>query len=422
MSQEQRVFITGLSALTSSGLDLASTWDALIKGESGIAPITNWEIESYPSQLGGELKGFEPAKMLPDKKMVKVISKQDAFGINAAMQAVLHSECITYRDTLEDTTAFNDEFAVFVGSPGNKYCQQYDFLPLVASHGKDFKRFAEDLFNVVHPTWLLRILPNNVLAYTGIAYGFKGPNHNISNHAVSGMQALIEAYHALKSGEASRAVVVAYDLSIEPQGLFYYDKLGVLSATGLKPYDKAHDGTILGEGASALVLETEASVNARGAKVYAEVVGGFSESEGKSLFSLDESGKPLAELIDRTLTSLDLSPNDIGAVVAHGNGNIKSDVSEARAIVSTLGHVPVTSFKWSMGHTLAASGLLDTVLAANALCEQTLPGVATFSQLAPDCNGLNVSQVHKTLDRNTHVMIINRGFASMNACLVIKGC
>jgi 3-oxoacyl-[acyl-carrier-protein] synthase-1 len=162
---------------------------------------------------------------------------------------------IVYRDTLPHKNPFNEQTAVFVGSPGNKYLQQYDFLPLLAKT-HNMQQFAQQLFETVHPMWLLRILPNNVLAYTGITYEFKGANHNITNHAVGGTQALLEAYHAIRSGQAERAVVVAYDMAIEPQALFYYEQLGVLSNQHLKPFDEAHDGTILAEGAAALVLES----------------------------------------------------------------------------------------------------------------------------------------------------------------------
>ena len=253
MSQNNRVFITGRSALTATGTSADDTWYAILKGSSGIAELQEYDLSQWPSRLGGEIKDAQLAKMLPDRKLVKVISRQDVLGINAAVQAVEHSQIIPYRDSLACTQIFNDETAVFVGSPGNKYFQQYEFLPLLAKSQGNMQPFAEQLFDEVHPTWLLRILPNNVLAYTGITYGFKGPNHNITNHAVSGTQAIIEAYHAIRSGQAQRAVVVAYDIAIEPQSLFYYEQLGVLSHRHLKPFDRDHDGTIMAEGAAALV-------------------------------------------------------------------------------------------------------------------------------------------------------------------------
>ena len=423
MTESNRVFITGLSALTACGETLEQTWDAILAGQSGIAEINQWDLSSWSHRLGGELKNFQPAKMLPDRKLMKVISRQDVMGINAAMQAVNHSRLLNYRDTLESTSVFNEQTAVYVGSPGNKYFQQDDFLPLLAKTGSDMQQFADQLFNEVHPTWLLRILPNNVLAYTGISYGFKGPNHNITNHAVSGTQAIIEAYHAIQQGQAERAIVVAYDV-MEPQSIFYYEKLGVLSAQHLKPFDNAHDGTILADGAAALVLESEASARARAATCYGEIVGGKSASEASGLFSIEAEGDHLARLLTETLNAAQINPHDIGFVVAHGNGNTKSDDSEAYAIDAVFAEtkLPITAFKWAMGHTICASGTVDAALATYALHNKCIPGIANYESAAPACEGLNISAQHRSLDSGNYAVMINRGFASMNACLVIKAC
>ncbi len=425
MSEGNRVFITGLSALTACGATANETWAAVVAGESGIGELTQWDLSSWTHRLGGELKDFQPAKMLPDRKLMKVISRQDVMGINAAVQAVEHSQLLSYRDTLDSAGHFNDATAVYVGSPGNKYYQQYDFLPLIAKTGGDMPQFANQLFNEVHPMWLLRILPNNVLAYTGITYGFKGPNQNMTNHAVGGTQALIEAYHAIKQGQADRAVVVAYDVGTEPQALFYYDKLGVLSARHLKPFDHEHDGTLLAEGAAALVLESEASARARGATRYGEIAGGLSASEAAGLFSIETEGEHLALLLARLLDQQQLSPADIGLVVAHGNGNQKSDISEAYAIRRVFGEypVPVTAFKWATGHTICASGVLDAVLTTYAMRQRCIPGIANLDHLATDCHGLNATSEHRDLaDGKSSAILISRGYASMNACVVIKSC
>ncbi len=425
MSDNNRVLITGFSALTACGSTSGETWSSVIAGESGIAPLREWDLSTWSHRLGGELKDYQPAKMLPDRKLMKVISRQDVLGINAAMQAVEHSQLLPYRDSLENAEHFNEETAVYVGSPGNKYFQQYDFLPLVAKSGGDMQKFAGDLFSEVHPMWLLRILPNNVLAYTGITYGFKGINQNIANHAVSGTQAIIEAYHAIKNGLAERAVVVAYDVAAEPQGLFYYEKLGVISSRHLRPFDSEHDGTLLAEGAAALVLESEASARARSAKCYGEITGGVSASEAEGLFSIEEDGAHLASLLSSLLEQQKLTPADVGFVVAHGNGNPKSDISEAHAIGSAFGGypVPVTAFKWAMGHTICASGVLDAVMTVHALQANCIPGIANLRTLAPDCQGLNATGAQRALPTNKQcAVMINRGFASMNACLVIKSC
>lgn len=422
MSDLNRVFITGRSALTASGATADDTWQSILAGVNGLAEITQWDLSQWSHRLGGELKDFRPAQMLPDRKLIKVISRQDVMGISAAVQAIEHSQMLTH----DDIEGLADETAVYVGSPGNKYLQQYDFLPLLAKTQANMQPFASQLFDEVHPTWLLRILPNNVLAYTGITYGFKGPNHNVTNHAVGGTQAILEAYHAIRSGQAQRAVVVAYDVGIEPQALFYYEKLGVLSARHLKPFDSEHDGTILAEGAAALVLESEACVAARGATKYAEILGGMSASEGSGLFSIEADGKHLSQLMARSLEATGLHAEDIGLVVAHGNGNAKSDESEAQAIrevfANTQNQVPVTAFKWSMGHTLCASGVLDAVLTTYALENRCAPGIANLKEAASSCSDLGLSANHQPLRPNASALMINRGFASMNACLVIKAC
>ncbi|WP_028388544.1 beta-ketoacyl-[acyl-carrier-protein] synthase family protein [Legionella fairfieldensis] len=424
MSNANRVFITGLGALTACGETSLQTWDALLAGRSGLAEINQWDLSSWPHRSGGELKNFQPAKMLPDRKLIKVISRQDVMGINAAMQAVNHSQLLPYRETLDNAVAFNEQTAIYVGSPGNKYFQQDDFLPLINKTGDDMQAFASHLFSEVHPMWLLRILPNNVLAYTGIHYGFKGLNHNIVNHAVGGMQAIIEAFHAIKEGLAERAIVVAYDV-IEPQSLFYYDKIGVLASRHLKPFDKDHDGTLLADGAAALVLESEASVQARSASCYGEILGGRSATESSGLFSIEAEGEHLTSLLDETLGAQQIHPSEIGLLVAHGNGNSKSDDSEAHAIQTVFADhkVPVTAFKWAMGHTICASGILDTVLASYALSNKCIPGIANFNQAASACAGLNLSAEHCSLESGKKTaVVINRGFASMNACLVMKAC
>lgn len=423
MPNLNRVFITGRSALTASGATADETWNSIRSGQSGLEAIKEWDISQWPSHLGGELKNFQPAKMLPDRKLIKVISRQDVMGIHAAVQAVEHSDMLIYRETLSTTETFNERTAVYVGSPGNKYFQQYDFLPLLAKTKGDMRSFAEQLFNEVHPMWLLRILPNNVLAYTGITYGFKGCNHNITNHAAGGTQAILEAYHAIKNGQADRAVVVAYDCGIEPQAMFYYEQLGVLSARHLKPFDKEHDGTLLADGAAALVLESEASVRARGAKCYGELIGGLAASEAKGLFSIESDGRHLAHLMAATLESAQISHQDVGLIVAHGNGNSKSDNSEALAIndVFLANNTPVTAFKWSMGHTLCASGLVDAVMTTYALQNRCAPGIANLQSIASECAALSLSTDQQNLSTD-YALMINRGFASMNACLVIKAC
>lgn len=416
-----KVLVTGLSALTATGDNEQEAFKALLDGVDGIDEIQSFDISSWKSRLGGEIKNYKPQRMLVDKKLLKVISKQDVFGLYAATQVLESSGVLKYRDTLANKEPFNDKSGIYVGSPGNKYFQQYDFLPLLAKSEDNMQKFGDNLFEQVHPMWLLKTLPNNVLAYSAIQSGFKGANHNITNHAASGMQAIIEAYHAIQRGNIDRALVVAYDLPIEPQALFYYQRLGVISARHLKPFDYQHDGTILAEGAGALILESEQSAKARKAKIYGEILGGMTATEGGGLFSLDIEGAPLTFLLNNLIEKLELQTRDIGLVTTHGNGNTKSDISEARAIGDIFGvyGVPVTSFKWSTGNTLCASGVIDTVLTLISMQEKIIPGISNFEHPSLECETLNVCKVHRDLVNDT-ALVINRSFAGINSCVALK--
>lgn len=415
------VVITGFGGLTASGTDIESSWNAIKQGHSGIAPSTQCASDAWEYPMAAEIKEYNPRKMLYDKKLLKVISKQDVLGIHAASQAVEHSGIIPYRDSLSETEAFNDKTGVYVGSPGNKFQQQYEFMPLFAKAKKEMPVFAQELFNTVHPMWLLKILPNNVLAYTGIQYGFKGANQNITNHAVSGLQAIMEAAHAIQSGQIDRAVVVAYDIACEPQGVVYYGELGTLSSFAIKSFDADRDGTILGEGAGAIVLESQTSAQARHAKIYGEILAGASTTEAHGIFTIDENGSGLDRTVAQTLSQARISPSDVGLVTAHANGNKLSDSTEAQVIQQQFGNrtLPVTGFKWSIGHTIAAAGVLDTIFTLLALREGQAPGIATLAKVADDCQPLAVSAQSQATTSSIG-LIHARGFSSMNAALLIR--
>lgn len=416
------IVITGIGLLTAAGLSTDATWAAVCEGKSFLAPIKAWDLHDWPCHLGGELPDFNPMHYLPDRKLLKAISRHDSFGLAAAEQAVQQSGVLPYRETLADPALFNERTGIFVGSPGNKYTQQHDFLKLISQHGGDLQAFGENIASEVHPMWLLRILPNNVLAYTGISYQFKGPNHNITNHAVGGMQALIEAYHALQSRQIDRALVIAYDLGIDPQALFYYHKLGLLSNTDLTPFSRNHSGTVLADGAVALLIETKASARERQAPCIAEITGGATRTENAGLFGLEPEAASLTALLQHLLQQQAISQADLAFIVAHGNGNALSDYSEARAFMHCLADqaLPITAFKWSIGHTLVASGLIDCALAALALHHRRLPGIANLTQsIAPE---LNLQQHCRPFTQGNTALVINRGFASMNACIAMKAC
>lgn len=405
------VVMTGFGGITACGKTIEESWLAIKQGQSGVGPIQVWPSSEWTYARAAEIKNLDPKTLLLDRKLIKVISKQDIYGIYAATEAVTHSGIPHHCE----------KTGIFVASPGNKFQQQYDFLPLFAAAKGDMKIFAEQLFSHVHPTWLLKILPNNVLAYVGIQYGFKGANQNITNHVAGGMQAIIEAMDAIRHGLVDRAVVVGYDLAFEPQGVVYYGELGTLSQTDVKSFDARADGTILGEGAGAIVLESRESAEARSATIYAELLSGATTSEGQGIFGISSDGEGLARAIHQALSEARLMPNDLGMVTAHANGNPKSDSSEAKALEQVFGDhpIPVSGFKWAIGHTVAAAGVLDTIFTVLSLRERSVPGIPTFQSLSTECQGIHVN-THASEPLSSIGLVQARSFGSLNSTLLLN--
>jgi 3-oxoacyl-[acyl-carrier-protein] synthase-1 len=196
--------------------------------------------------------------------------------------------------------------------------------------------------------------------------------------------------------------------------------MGLLAREALRPFDVRHDGSVMGEGAAALVLETEDAARERGATVLGEFLGAGSGGDGLGLLPVSEDGDGLARAIEAALAAADVTPRDIGMIVAHGNGTANSDVSEARALARVFADMPpVTGFKWAFGHLLAASGLIEAVLTIAALRAGAAPGIATLQEIDPDCGALNASRAARA-PRSDLALLLSRGFGGTNAACVLR--
>ena len=421
-----RVVITGTGAVCAAGRQPQEILEAVLAGRSAIAPIRQWDTAGWPTGVAGEIADMNPREMVEDRKLHKLIRRTDLFGLYAAARAIEASGFVPYRDALAPDAAaqYSDRTGVYVGSGGGNYDSQYDYFPLMSVAGDTLPAFGRELANTVNPMWLLRTLPNNVLGHIGIRHGFKGANACITNHSIGGTLAVIEAMEALRNGEAERALAVGHDAPIEPQMVLYYGDVGLLAKDTIRPFDRLHDGSLFGEGAAALALETEASAQARGATVLGEVLGGGSASDAQGLLAIRDDGDALARAIALALDDAGLRAGDVGMIAAHGNGTPQSDVSEAAAIRRIFGAAgasvpPTTAFKWSFGHLIAAAGILEAVLALLCLREGVVPGIATFESIDPACSGIPVS-ARPQQARGRIALVLCRGFAGTNAALLLR--
>lgn len=233
--------------------------------------------------------------------------------------------------------------------------------------------------------------------------------------------AVAEAAAALRADEADRAVAVGHDAPIEPETVLHYHHLGLLAPEALRSFDRSRAGTIFGEGAAAVVLETAAAAQARGAPVLGELLGSGCVSEATGILDVRPDGDGLARAIELALSEAGVSPDAVGLVVAHGNGTRTSDASEAAALRRVFAPTlpPVTSFKWALGHAIAASATLDLVMALQALNQGVVPGIATLNELDPALAPFPVSSKPQPLCGDLAVTC-SRGFGGMNVALVVR--
>lgn len=423
MSSSPRIAITGSGAVCGAGLNPQIIVDAIVEGRSAVAPIAHWNAENWPVQVAACVTGVRDQTLVDDRKLHKTVLRTDLFGIYAADEAIKASGLRAVRESLSaaDVPGFNDRSGITVGSGGGSYQVNYDFLPLLHASGGDMVKFGQELPSTVHPMWLLRILPNNVLCHTGIRNLFKGTNACITNQCVSGAMAIAEAASSLRAGEGDRMVAIGHDAPIEPETVLGYHTLGLLSRDFLRPFDRERTGTIFGEGAAALVMEPLEAARARQAAILGEYLGAGCVSEATGIVSLQSDGDGPARAMALALAEAGIKPADVGMIVAHGNGTPGSDASEAAAILRVFGAdaPPVTAFKWAIGHTLAASGTLDTVLALEALRRDVVPGIPTLTSVDPGFAGLPVSRTARK-PRSGVALILCRGFGGMNVALVVS--
>ena len=418
-----RVVITGYSAICGLGTTPGEIVDGLVGGQSAVAPIEAWDASNWTCKVAAELKDYNGGKLLGDRKLLKLVRRSDVFGIYAGGQAIDQAGLNAWREALGEAggAIYSDQTGCIVGSGGGAFEVNYDFFPLMAETGDSLNAFGRELPNMVNPMWLLRSLPNNVLCHVSIRHQLKGTNGCITNHTTSGILAMIESAWALREGQADRMVAIGHDAPIEPQTMHYLDRVGLLGRDVLRPFDARHNGCILGEGAGSFVLETEASARERGATILGEYLGGGDASEGEGIFAIRDDGDGLVRAIRAALDDAGLAADDVGMVVAHGNGTEQSDASEARALKTIFGDKmpPVTAFKWAVGHPFAASGMLDAALGFESVRRGVVPGIATLGEIAPACAGLNVSADTRASRANV-VLVLCRGFAGTNAALLLR--
>lgn len=369
--RERRVVITGMGVISAIGNNTAEFWRSLQTGCCGIRPIEAVDRAVLKYQNGAEVRGFDPRAHFP----VKQVDKLDRFAQFAVVAA---REALTDAN-LEWTTELRASTAVVTGSClGGQTSMDNGFA--------DF--YSSQQFKDPHPLILLRVMAHAGASHISIEFGITGPSFSFSSGCASATQAIGQGYWMVRQGQVEAAVVGGSEATFSLFHLKSWEALRALSVDTCRPFSKNRKGIILGEGAGMLVLEPLEAAQARGARIYAELVGfGMSSDAGHII---QPSPEGAAQAIKSALKDANLLPEQIGYLNAHGTGAPNADASEVAAIRSVFGKhtakLAISSTKSMHGHALGATGAMETAATILALRHGVLPPTANFTEPDPQCD------------------------------------
>jgi len=402
------VVVTGLGATTPLGGDVASTWEALLAGRSGVSRITDDWVKEFPAQLVARLSA-DPAEQL-DRVRIRRLDRSQQVAVVAAEEA--------WRDAAGADSGIDPERIAVVFGTGIggalTLLNQDDIL-----EEKGPKR--------VSPFTIPMLMPNGPAAAVGLAVGAKGGVHAPVSACASGAEAIRWGLDLLRLGRADMVVVGGTEACVHPLPMAGFAAMRAMSTRNdeperaSRPFDKGRDGFVLGEGAAALVLERADAAAARGATIYARLAGAGGTSDGYDLVAPHPEGEGAARAIGAAIRDAGLTPADIGHVNAHATSTPLGDTAEATAIRDAIGdHTLVTATKSQTGHLLGAAGALESVFTILALRNQLVPATANLEDVDDNPAVQSLDIVRREPRKATFSAALNDsfGFGGHNMALV----
>jgi 3-oxoacyl-[acyl-carrier-protein] synthase II len=421
----RRVAVTGVGLCTPVGHDTESTWSALVEGRSAVGPIAGFDASSLRTQIGAEVRDLEPRDYVANRRSLRTMTRHDIYAMVAAKGAIEDSG-LDLGDDLEGRNALFTAGDKQVSDP-DAFAES-SVAARDASGKADIRRFGELAFSSVHPLFFLEGIQGASLFYVSEQWGLRGPNTYFSGTAEAGLFAVARGYRAVRRGEADVALCGASDSPIFWWHMAAWDSYGVLTgrnelgAAACAPYDRDRDGTVMGEGGAFLLLEDLEAAQARGAKVYAEVVGWGTAFDSGYLSSPDSSGRAVTTSVERALREAGVTGDGVGYVAAHGDGTKDADASEAAGLRHAFGddNLLASSVKPATGNLVGAAGALNAAVAALAIARRTLPPTLNLENLDPACAGIDwIAKEAREAEVKVAVALA-RGLEGQNVALALR--
>ncbi len=405
----KRIAVTGLGLLTPVGNDVESTWSAIRAGESGIRPIERFDVSEFSTRFGGALKSFDRDKYLPAKE-ARRLDEFMHYGIAAGIQALEDSG-------LQESGFEAERFGVAVGSGiGGITTIEETALQIKASGPRK-----------VTPFFVPGSIINMISGTLSIRYGLKGPNIAVVTACTTGTHNIGLAANMISNDQADSMLVGGAEMATSPVGLGGFCAARALSTRNdeperaSRPWDKDRDGFVLSDGAGVMVIEEMEHAKARGARIYAELVGFGMSGDAYHMTAPSEGGEGAARCMQNALKSADMSVNDIDYINAHGTSTIAGDVAESEAIKQVFGsqayNLCVSSTKSMIGHLLGASGAAEAIVSVLTLHDQVITPTINLDNPEDGCDLDYVP--HKARETAVNAVLTNSfGFGGTNGSLI----
>lgn len=414
--QLKRVVVTGLGALTPLGKSAGETWQAMINGVSGIAPITFFDAELFKTHFAGEVKDFDPTTVL-DLKDARHMDRYAQFSVCVADEAL--------RDSGLDLDKEDRSRVGVIWGSGMGGLQSTE---------EDIMAFAEsNCIPRFNPFMIPKAIPSIAAGHISIRYGLGGLSYSVSTACSSSSHAVASAFDQLRLGHADVLLTGGADADVTFTGIGGFNAMHALStrndspATASRPFSKSRDGFVLGEGAACLILEEYEHAKARGAKIYAEMVGVGMTSDAYHMTAPEPDGKGAERVMRLAIQDAGLKPSDIDYINTHGTSTPMGDITELKAIERVFGkHIydmNLDSTKSMTGHMIGATGAVEALACVMALKEGIIPPTINHD---PDDIDENIDyRINFTFDkaqkRDIRYALSNTfGFGGHNACLAFK--
>ena len=414
----KRVVVTGLGAITPLGNDVATTWEAAVAGKSGAGPITHFDASKFKTQFACEVKGFKAEDHI-DRRKLRQLDLYAQYALVAARQAVADSG-------LEEAPNLDRNRVGVIVAAGigglHTFEEEAGYYAVNIEKGPKY-----------NPFFIPKMIADIASGHVSMEYNYHGPNYGVVSACASSNNAIIDAFNLIRLGKADAFVTGGAEAAIFPAGVGGFNAMHALSTrnnspeTASRPFSKSRDGFVMGEGAAILILEELEHAKARGAKIYAEVVGGGMSADAYHLTATHPEGLGAKLAMKAALDDAGMTTSDIDYINVHGTSTPVGDVSEIKAIVDLFGQdaykLNISSTKSMTGHLLGATGAMEALFSVKAVEEDIVPPTINHEEGDDDENidyNLNFT-FNRAQKRPVRAALSNAfGFGGHNATVIVK--